>query len=135
MERTSTQVRFLTTTSLSDEPVKNSQGERIGKVEDYMLDLERGCVAYAVLSFGGVMGMGDKLFAIPWDSMTLDTENHNFVLDVAKERLEDAPGFDKNNWPMTEQNEGAYRSQVDEYWTSRASMGGATGGGSAGGGY
>ena len=53
---------------------------------------------YAVLSFGGFLGMGDKLFAIPFEALQLDTDNHRFTLDVM---LEDAPGFDKNNWPST----------------------------------
>lgn len=127
MERTSTQVRVLTTSTLTNEPVRNAAGEDIGKVEDYMLDLERGCVAYAVLSFGGVLGMGGKLFAVPWDAMTLDTENHNFILDVSRDQLERAPGFDKDNWPMTEQNQSVYRSSVDEFWSSRSPGGGGAG--------
>ena len=59
-----------------------------------MLDVPSGRVAYAVLSFGGFLGMGEKLFAVPWSALTLDTVNKRFVLDVTKERLKDAPGFD-----------------------------------------
>lgn len=81
--------------------VRNPQGESLGKLEEIMLDVDRGCVSYAVLSFGGIMGIGDKLFAIPWQALTLDTENHAFVLDVDRERLKNMPGFDKNNWPET----------------------------------
>jgi hypothetical protein len=60
-----------------------------------------GRVAYAVVSYGGVMGMGDKLFAIPWSAFRLDTDNKAFVLDVDKETLKNAEGFDKSNWPNT----------------------------------
>lgn len=61
--------------------------------------MRTGKVAYAVLSFGGFLGMGGKLFALPWAALTLDTENKRFTLSVSKERLESAPGFDSDNWP------------------------------------
>jgi sporulation protein YlmC with PRC-barrel domain len=115
MERTDTKVRVLSTSTLMKEPVRDAQGNDIGKVKDYMLDLERGCIEYAVLSFGGFMGIGDKLFAIPFNSMTLDTENECFILNTTKDRLEDAPGFDEKNWPLTDRNSD-YRTRVDEYW-------------------
>lgn len=57
-------------------------------------------MAYAVLSFGGFMGMGNKLFAIPWEALTVDTVNKEIVLNVQKEVLENAPGFDKDNRPQ-----------------------------------
>lgn len=105
----------LSTSTLMNEPVRNLAGDHIGKVEDYMLDLNKGCVEYAVLSFGGFMGIGTKLFAIPWDAMQLDTENHNWILDVSEERLRDAPGFDKNNWPdMTNTD---YRDSLQSFWS------------------
>jgi hypothetical protein len=64
-----------------------------------MIDMPSGRVAYAVLSFGGFLGMGDRLFAVPWQSLRLDTANKRFTLNVSKERLKDAPGFDKDHWP------------------------------------
>jgi hypothetical protein len=64
-----------------------------------MLDMRTGRVSYAVLSFGGFMGMGDKLFAVPWHALVLDTVNKRFTLNVAKDRLESAQGFDQDNWP------------------------------------
>jgi surface antigen len=64
-----------------------------------MIDIPTGRVAYAVLSFGGFLGMGNKLFAVPWHAFTIDEENKEFVLDVDKKVLENAPGFDKDNWP------------------------------------
>jgi len=91
--------RVLSSSTLSGDPVRNVQGEDLGKIEDFMIDLESGRIAYAVLSFGGVLGIGDKLFAVPWKAMTVDTDRHCFVLNVPKERLKNAPGFDKDNWP------------------------------------
>jgi hypothetical protein len=79
--------------------VYNGQDENLGDVKEIMLDMSTGQVSYAVLSFGGFLGMGEKLFAVPWNALTLDTENKRFTLNVSKERLEDAPGFDKDNWP------------------------------------
>ncbi len=64
-----------------------------------MLDMRTGRVSYAVLSFGGFLGMGEKLFAVPWNALTLDTANKRFVLNVEKASLENAPGFDKDQWP------------------------------------
>jgi sporulation protein YlmC with PRC-barrel domain len=87
-------------TIIGDE-VKNRAGEDLGKIEELMIDLDNGKVAYAVLSFGGFLGMGDKLFAIPFQSLQLDADRHHFLLDVDKERLKQAPGFDKNHWPRT----------------------------------
>lgn len=104
----------LSASTLMNEPVVNLQGEDIGKVEDYVIDLDSGCVAYAVLSFGGFLGIGSKLFAIPWKSLQLDMENHKWVLDVSEESLEDAPGFDKDNWP--DMADSTYRDQISNYW-------------------
>jgi len=79
--------------------VYNTEGEDLGDIKEFMLDMASGKVAYAVLSFGGVFGMGDKLFAVPWSALTLDTENKRFTLKVSKAALKDAPGFDQGQWP------------------------------------
>ena len=79
--------------------VYNPAGDDLGDVKEILLNMHTGRIAYAVLSFGGFLGMGDKLFAVPWEALTLDTTNKCFTLDVAKEKLEDAPGFDKDQWP------------------------------------
>jgi sporulation protein YlmC with PRC-barrel domain len=71
----------------------------LGDIKELMLDMKSGHVAYAVLSFGGFLGMGEKLFAVPWSALRLDTVNKRFVLNVERERLQDAPGFDKDQWP------------------------------------
>lgn len=79
--------------------VCNRDGEDLGDIKEFMIDMSSGRIAYAVLSFGGLMGMGDKLFAVPWAALVLDTENKRFTLDVPKDVLKDAPGFDKDKWP------------------------------------
>jgi len=71
-------------------------------------------VSYAVLSFGGFLGMGEKLFAVPWNALTLDTKNKRFVLNVEKERLKQAPGFDTDKWPnMADQ---AWAKEIHSYY-------------------
>ena len=89
----------LSADTLAGDSVFNSDGESLGKIEDFMLDVESGRIRYAVLSFGGVLGIGNKLFAVPPEALTVDTQRKCLVLDVEKGRLENAPGFDKDNWP------------------------------------
>jgi len=79
--------------------VRNSQGEDLGEVEELALDSREGFIRYAVLSFGGILGLGEKLFAIPIDAMNYNREEKRFLLNVDKEKLKKAPGFDKKNWP------------------------------------
>jgi sporulation protein YlmC with PRC-barrel domain len=85
--------------TLLGEDVYNNQDEKLGDIKEFMLDMNTGQVAYAVLSFGGVLGIGEKLFAVPWNALRLDTVNKRFVLDMDKDRLKNAPGFDKDDWP------------------------------------
>ena len=79
--------------------VYNLKDEDLGDIKEIMLDMRTGRVSYAVLSFGGFLGMGEKLFAVPWSALTLDTENKRFTLNVEKDRLESAPGFNQDSWP------------------------------------
>jgi sporulation protein YlmC with PRC-barrel domain len=91
--------RVLSAESIKSDPVVNKAGEDMGTIKELMIDLQDGRIAYAVLSFGGLMGMGEKLFAIPWEFLDLDTTRKVLVLDMDKDKLEKAPGFDKNHWP------------------------------------
>src|SRR5665811_284856 len=79
--------------------VVNAQHEDLGKIEDLVLDAGAGRIAYAILSFGGFLGMGDKYFAIPWNALRFNLSGKHAVLNVDKKLLENAPGFDKDNWP------------------------------------
>jgi len=103
--------------------VCNREEENLGEVKEIMLDVATGRVAYAVLSYGGVLGMGDKLFAVPWNALELDTENKRFLLDIDKESLKSAPGFDKDSWPRFADpmwGEDIHRFyRAEPYWESR----------------
>ena len=85
--------------TLNGNDVYNQKDEDLGDIKEIMLNMRTGKVSYAVLSYGGFLGMGEKLFAVPWEALKLDTENKRFVLNVDKDRLENAPGFDKDHWP------------------------------------
>ena len=79
--------------------VKNASNENLGDIKEVVLDREKGTIAYAVVSFGGFLNMGDKLFAVPWESLKPTADGKAFLLDIPKDRLEKAPGFDKDQWP------------------------------------
>ena len=98
--------------------VYNKNSDDLGDITEIMLDMRSGRVAYAVLSFGGFLGMGDKLFAVPWAALKLDTVNKRFVLDVSKERLESAPGFDKAHWP--DMADAAWQKDIHAYYGTSA---------------
>lgn len=108
--------RVLSATSIIGDKVVNTAGEQLGTMKELMIDLDEGLIAYAVLSFGGLLGLGDKLFAIPWEALTLNTEDHTFILDVDKEVLKDAPGFDKEHWPDNAKYEAGWLLGVYEYY-------------------
>jgi len=108
--------RVLSATTIIDDKVVSTIGEDLGTLKELMLDLDDGRINYAVLSFGGFLGLGDKLFAIPWEALTLNAEDHTFVLDVDKERLENAPGFDQDNWPTDADYESGWLNDVYDYY-------------------
>jgi sporulation protein YlmC with PRC-barrel domain len=114
--------RLMGADTLIGDDVMNTAGDNLGEVKEIMLDMQSGQIAYAVLAFGGLMGMGEKLFAVPWQALRLDTTNKCFTLDVAKEQLHKAPGFDKDAWPDMEDI--TWQSQVHNFY-------GTTGGGAA----
>ena len=106
----------LPATTLIGSKVLNPAGEQLGNLKELVIDLEEGHIAYAVLSFGGFMGMGDKLFAIPWEALAMNPKDQTFILDVEKEVLKEAPGFDKDHWPNNAQYEAGWLRDIYEYY-------------------
>ena len=94
--------------------VTNDQGQDLGKIERLMIDASSGRILYAAVSFGGFLGMGEKHFAVPWEAFSLSPNRERLVLNVSRERLEHAPGFDKDNWPR-HPDESFSRSTYDYY--------------------
>jgi sporulation protein YlmC with PRC-barrel domain len=113
--------RLMGADTLIGNDVYNRQDENLGDIKEIMLNVPAGRISYAVLSYGGVLGLGDKLFAVPWDALILDTDNKRFTLNVSKDRLENAPGFDKDNWPNM--SDPAWAEGIHSYYGTTPSSG------------
>lgn len=109
--------RLMSVDSLVGNDVHNRQGDNLGGIKNIMLDMHSGHVAYAVMAFGGIFGMGEKLFAVPWNALTLNYTDKCFILDADKERLKNAPGFDKDNWP--DMADTSWGQQIHTYYGTR----------------
>jgi sporulation protein YlmC with PRC-barrel domain len=94
--------------------VVNTQNENLGKIDDLVVDVNNERVAYAVLAFGGAMGMGDKLFAYPVGVFQPTADRKELVLNLDKDKLKAAPGFERKNWP--DWNKDTYRADVERYF-------------------
>src|SRR5436190_834269 len=112
-------------------PVKNKAHETLGKVDDLVVDMKTGEVRYAALSFGGVAGIGSKLFAVPWGKMTFmfgepnKADSRHFMFDATKDQLERAPGFDSSHWPNV--GDPQWSASIDKHYNvERKDTGGAT---------
>jgi len=90
---------ILSASTMEGTDVKSPAGESLGDIKDLMIDLTTGRVAYAVVEFGGLLGIGSKLFAVPLQAMKQDAADKSFVMETSKEALENASGFDKDHWP------------------------------------
>ena len=108
--------RVLSAAKIIGDKVVNREGEQLGNIKDLMIDLDDAQIAYAVLSFGGFLGLGDKLFAIPLEALMFGTEDHTVILDVDKDVLKNAPGFDKDHWPNDAQYEAGWLLDIYEYY-------------------
>ena len=97
--------------------VYNLGAEKLGTIKEFMIEMSTGSITYAVLSYGGFLGLGDRLFAVPWQALKLDTVNHRFNLNVDKEVLKDAPGFDKDHWPSM--GEARWANEIHGYYGIR----------------
>jgi len=102
--------------SLKGLEVRNSKNQDLGQIEELAFDLRKGKVAYAAMSHGGVLGVGDKLFAVPFGAFTLkhETDEKFLVLNVSQEKFENAPGFDQEHWPNAADPQ--WRAELDNYY-------------------
>lgn len=91
--------RFLRATYVLQSNIINTDGQRLGDIKEMVIDTDAGKVAYIVLAFGGVAGLGEKFFAIPWHALHQSAGLGTFTLDVDKDTLQEAAGFDKDHWP------------------------------------
>ena len=94
--------------------VYNRNGDRLGSVYNFMVDKRSGKVAYAVMSFGGFLGMGSSYHPLPWNQLTYDTSLGGYVVDLTKEQLEGAPFYSGSELPAW--GDPAYTRGIDEYY-------------------
>lgn len=94
--------------------VKNNNDEHLGKVKELVLEKVSGNVVYVVLHSDGFMGMGGKCFALPWNILHFDDDKNCFRVDINKERLSNAPGFDKDNWP--DMADSTFRQSIADFY-------------------
>jgi hypothetical protein len=95
-------------------PVYNRDGERLGTIEDLMLDKHSGRVAYAVMGFGGFLGIGEKVHPLPWSVLRYDTAMGGYVVALDRDRLEGAPAYGPGDAPDWTSRDWGRR--VDDYW-------------------
>jgi sporulation protein YlmC with PRC-barrel domain len=100
--------------ALLDFDVHDVTGENLGTVEDFVIDWDTGRIQYAVLSFGGFLGFGERYFAFPWGELVFDPLENAFITNVTEEMLSSAPGFDRDNWPVL--GDPTWDNQFYEYW-------------------
>lgn len=100
-------------------PVKNPNGDNLGDIKELVLDPWSGKVVYAVLSYGGVLGMGDKLFIVPWKALNWPLNKEYYVLDLNKSTLTSAPGFDKKHWPDTTNTLELQREGLNQFYHNK----------------
>lgn len=113
-----TPARRLTSTSIIGDRVQNHEGEDLGHIDNLMINVNDGRIEYVVIEFGSFLGVGGKLFAVPFSELRLDAERQLFVLNRTKEYLKTCPGFNKDHWPDT--NDHSYYTDVNDYWNTRA---------------
>lgn len=105
---------LLSAATITGDEVFNLEDEKLGTIQDIMLDMQNSKIRYAVLSSGGFLGMGDRLFAIPWSALQIDGPHKRFTLDVEVERLKAAPGFNEDAWPNW--SDPSWNATVDSYY-------------------
>jgi len=101
-------------TALVHERVRNNAGEIIGTIEDIVVNPVSGVIEYVIVSLDGTLGVRNRLFAIPWSAMRVSPSRDYVLLDVARERLERAPAFDREHWPNLD--DPAWRRSIHDYY-------------------
>jgi len=109
--------RILDVAEIIGADVESQTGDTLGTIETIMLDQDHGEVAYVVLSYGGFLGLGDKLFAMPWDIFRYNAADECFVVNVSKEALKSSPGFDKDHWP--DMSDPTWETTIHNYYGTK----------------
>ena len=106
--------RLIASNKVEGTAVNNRKGERLGSVYNFMVDKRSGQVEYAVMSFGGFLGIGDSYHPLPWKSLTYDTSQGGYVVDLDKTRLQGAPSYSSSEAP--DWGDPSYSRRIDDYY-------------------
>ena len=110
--------RLISSEKVAGSKVENTKGDDLGHIEEIRIDKPTGRVGYAVLKYGSFLGMGGKLFALPWDILKYDTRRDAYIIGIPEERLKNAPSFDANTWP--DLGDRTFGKQIHDYYGSTA---------------
>lgn len=110
--------RLISSEKVTGSNVENPNGDNLGHIEEIMIDKISGRVGYAVLNYGSFLGMGGKLFALPWDVLKYDTRRDAYVVGIPEEQLKNAPSFDQGTEPNW--NDPQYAKDLHRYYGSAA---------------
>jgi hypothetical protein len=116
MADTSAPQTLILASKVNGTPVFNSTGDRIGHIEDVAIGKVDGRVGYAILSFGGFLGIGEKFHPLPWSFLTYDTDRNAYVVALTKEELKNAPAFSRDELADTGDTDERYRGPVFAYY-------------------
>jgi hypothetical protein len=106
--------RLISSDKVDGTDVYSRNGDHLGTVHDVMIDKRTGQVEYAIMSFGGFLGIGESYHPLPWRTLTYDTTMGGYVVDVDRTRLDLAPRYTSSSLP--DWSDRGYRSRIDEYW-------------------
>lgn len=106
--------RLISAEKVQGTAVYNAQGERLGSIEDVMIDKITGKVAYAILSIGGFLGIGERHHPLPWNVLTYDERLGGYNVGMSAERLKDAPSY--GNDEQVDLNDRAYGRKIHDYY-------------------
>jgi sporulation protein YlmC with PRC-barrel domain len=108
---------MLAASALKGSRVGNFAGEDLGKVDDLVADVTTGCLRFVIVSMGGFLGIGDRLRAVPWELFTVRAADHEFLLDIEKRMLLDAPSFERAKWP--DMSDGAWAASIHSHFSQK----------------
>ncbi len=112
--------RFVPSIRLAQYDVVNKKGNDMGQVQTFVVDMREGLIAFALVAFGGMLGISDKWFAMPWAALEWHPKTMKFILDMPEEVLKNAPGMDKDKWleEIDKWQEEKDLELLDRYYTS-----------------
>jgi len=112
------QGRLISSDKVESTSVVNGKGEDLGHISEIMIDKPTGQVVYAVLKYGSFMGMGGKLFAVPWDVLKYEPHQDAYVIDIPEDRLRNAPGLEPTD--RIDLGDTNWNREIHDYYGSRA---------------